>query len=133
MKGIRLLIAAAATAALAALPRPVWASPSQCDAIAGNLVANCGFETGDFTDWTLRGNTGFLSVESNFSGYLPHSGNYFASLGAVGSLGYLSQTVSDTAGQQYTFSLYYASNGTFPNELDVEFNSTTLFDQTRVC
>src|SRR5499427_1939600 len=25
--------------------------PSQCDLVAGNLVANCGFETGDFTSW----------------------------------------------------------------------------------
>ena len=28
------------------------ATPSLCDSIAGNLVANCGFETGDFTGWT---------------------------------------------------------------------------------
>ena len=29
---------------------------SICDAVSGNLVANCGFETGDFTGWILSGN-----------------------------------------------------------------------------
>ena len=32
---------------------PVW-SQSICDNIAGNLVVNCGFETGDLTGWTQR-------------------------------------------------------------------------------
>ena len=30
---------------------------SLCDALAGNLVVNCGFETGNFTAWTIGGNT----------------------------------------------------------------------------
>jgi hypothetical protein len=29
---------------------------SICDALAGNLLTNCGFETGDFTGWTIGGN-----------------------------------------------------------------------------
>jgi len=29
---------------------------SICDALAGNLITNCGFETGDFTGWTIGGN-----------------------------------------------------------------------------
>jgi hypothetical protein len=33
------------------------AAGSLCDAVAGNLVTNCGFETGDFTGWTFGGNT----------------------------------------------------------------------------
>ncbi|MGA3202577.1 MAG: hypothetical protein ABSF12_08795 [Bryobacteraceae bacterium] len=33
------------------------ASTSFCDAISGNLVLNCGFETGDFTSWTIGGST----------------------------------------------------------------------------
>jgi hypothetical protein len=41
---------------------PAMAIPSQCDAIAGNLVTNRGFETGDFSGWTLTGNGGFTGV-----------------------------------------------------------------------
>ena len=36
---------------------PAVAGPSLCNAIATNLVSNCGFETGDFTSWTIGGNT----------------------------------------------------------------------------
>ena len=43
-----LLFAAACFLATA----PAWAAASICDAVAGNLVTNCGFETGDFTGWT---------------------------------------------------------------------------------
>ena len=32
------------------------AIPSICDGIAGNIVSNCGFESGDFTSWTRSGN-----------------------------------------------------------------------------
>ena len=35
---------------------------SEFDAILGNLVLNCGFETGDFTDWTMTP----AAVGSNF-------------------------------------------------------------------
>ena len=31
---------------------PGFGSPSICDAVVGNLVKNCGFETGDFPPWT---------------------------------------------------------------------------------
>lgn len=30
---------------------------SICDGVAGNLVANCDFETGNFTGWTFSGST----------------------------------------------------------------------------
>ncbi len=32
-------------------------SASVCDGVDGNLVQNCGFETGDFTSWTQTGDT----------------------------------------------------------------------------
>ena len=41
------------------------AIPSICDSIAGNLVANCGFETGTFSSWTQSGNTDFTGTNGN--------------------------------------------------------------------
>jgi hypothetical protein len=38
-----------------------------CTAVAGNLVSNCGFESGDFTGWTLTGDD-VPAREGNFYG-----------------------------------------------------------------
>src|SRR5438128_2226125 len=48
------LVASIALGTILILPGSAQAGSvaSACDAIAGNLVDNCGFETGDFTDWT---------------------------------------------------------------------------------
>jgi hypothetical protein len=71
---------------------------SSCYALASNLVANCGFETGDFTGWNLND----PSNNSYVDGHNPASGNYAATLGA--EPGTLSQTITDVAGQLYDFS-----------------------------
>jgi hypothetical protein len=42
------------------------ANASFCNAIASNLVTNCGFETGNFTGWTVGGNT--LNPGGNYYG-----------------------------------------------------------------
>lgn len=78
------------------------ASSSVCDATAGNLVTNCGFETGDFTGWTVVDPSSNTYVNS----YAPNSGNYSAQLGAFGGAGTVSQTITDTAGQAYNFTFY---------------------------
>ena len=76
-------------AALALMTSPVWAQDI-CQGVAGNLVANCGFETGDFTGgWSLTGNTGFTGVSS--SAPYVFSGTYGAQLGPIGSDGFLTQ------------------------------------------
>ena len=97
----------------------------------GNLIVNGGFETGDFTGWT-HSNQALVDSSGGFSGYAPHSGSFFAALGTVGSVGNLSQTFADTAGQTLQISLWLASNGTTPNEFDIEFNGVTLFDQINI-
>jgi Ca2+-binding RTX toxin-like protein len=101
------------------------------DTFAINLVQNPGFETGDFTNWTLSGNTGFTSVTTD----KPHSGSYAAHLGPIGSLGFItqSQQVSTIAGGQYTFSWWLANDdpGT-PSEFVASWNGTTVLDQVDV-
>ena len=77
----------------------------------GNLLTNGGFETGDLTGWSLTGNTGFAGVSGNFDGVAPQEGAYQYYNGAVGSEGYLSQTVSDVAGSVYNVTGWAASFG----------------------
>ncbi len=88
-------------AGVGALALAAAATPSS----AAELVTNGGFETGDFTGWTLGGNTGFSGVNSSSA----HSGNYGAYFGQVGSTGTLSQLLNTVAGQTYTVS-YWLSN-----------------------
>ena len=64
-----------------------------------NFVANPGFETGDFTDWTQFGNTGFTGVQGDFAGVPPHSGNFQAFFGSVDSTGGIFQDLTTVAGQ----------------------------------
>ena len=81
-------------------------APSACDAVVGNLVTNCGFETGDLTGWNVSGfGTGSIGV---FPG--PHTGAFAASLGSVGGLGCISQTLATTPGQIYTLSFFFTND-----------------------
>jgi hypothetical protein len=82
---------------------------SICDGVAGNIVANCGFETGDFTSWTISGNT--ANPGGNYYGvdaFDANSGNYGAYMSQdlfVGTAPVdLSQTLATSAGlYQVTF------------------------------
>jgi len=52
----------------------------ECTTLGGNLVANCGFETGDFTGWTLAGNTGGTLISGP---PWSHSGKFGGELGPM--------------------------------------------------
>jgi hypothetical protein len=93
-----------------------------------NLITNPGFETGDFSGWIQFGNVGFTSVDTG----LPHSGSFSASLGPVGSLGFLSQTLATTPGQRYDLSFFLASDGQTPNQFQVSWNGTVERDQSNL-
>jgi hypothetical protein len=97
------------------------------------LVENGGFETGDFTGWNLFG--GDLAdnfVTNTINGVFPHSGNYYAVLGAT-NITYLSQTLATTVGEPYLLSLWlYSPDGLTPNAFQVSWNGTALFYQTNL-
>jgi hypothetical protein len=101
---------------------PSLAAGSLCDAITGNLVLNCGFETGDFTDWIHSGNLGASTVAGG--GY-SHSGNYGAQLGPVGSNGTLTQVIADAPGT-VTFDFWLANFGNPFNDFSVEWDGVVL-------
>src|SRR5690349_2024952 len=53
-------------------------------AMAGNIVANPGFETGDFTSWTTNSGWDIIGTGGT-AGVFPHTGSFFANTGCVGT------------------------------------------------
>jgi hypothetical protein len=94
-----------------------------CGTVGGNLVANCGFETGTFSSWTQSGNTGFTGVEA-----ASHSGTFDAFFGPVSSLGFITQNITTVPGGVYNLSFWLLSDGGAPGEWLVRFNGVTLQD-----
>jgi hypothetical protein len=123
---------------------PAFAS-DVCSSVAGNLVANCGFENGTYTS-TIAGNTnsgvpnawtpnaafdlepGFNNVRND----LPYSGSYELSIGNYDyqPVPTLSQTLADVSGATYSGSLYVAYRGGTGDDsgafFDVEIDGTDV-------
>jgi hypothetical protein len=111
------------------------------------VSGNGGFENGDFTNWTVTGNSAVnyvISIDnSSFTGTSPitgvddpefiHTGLYGAFLGQAATLGSLAQTLPTTPGRSYQVSFWVQNpaNGT-PNEFRAAWDSTTLFDQVNM-
>src|SRR5437773_1522150 len=102
-----------------------------------NLVVNGGFETGNFSGWSqsgsfsaVTGGPGHVGIYLGGSG--PPAGAYYAALGTVRTLGTLSPTLTPTPGQTYTLSFFLTSDGGLTNEFRVDWNGTTLLDQTGI-
>jgi hypothetical protein len=124
------------------------ASPSLCDAAAGNLVQNCGFEAG-LNSWSQAGlwpsaYPTWNEVRSDYANSGLHSmgdGNYSPSYpNNPQGLGGVSQIISDVAGAAYNFSFWIMpsvdnSAGSDPGGVPkqkyvVYWNGTLLLDQS---
>jgi len=107
---------------------------------ADNIVLNGGFETGDFTDWTVNSSANFpWEVDSAAGGHgVPFAGSFFASNACVGSTcitgtpvqqDSLSQDLATVVGDSYTLDFWF---GTFDNgnpmELQALFGGVVVED-----
>lgn len=130
MKALNLL---ALVCAFGLMAQPLRANSfSPCGSVAGNLVTNCGFETGDFTGWTTGGNfeATFVTSGAYYEYAGPNSGAYYAVLGPVGSDATLSQTLSTSIGAVYTFAFYIASVGDGSSDFSAYWDGTQLLSLT---
>lgn len=94
-----------------------------------DAVVNGGFETGDFTGWTVNDTSNFTNIGPN--PLFAHSGTFHANLGAEGVLGSLSQNLSTTPGGTYTLSFWLANDsGAATNEFDVLWGGTPIFTES---
>jgi hypothetical protein len=93
------------------------------------LIVNGGFETGNFNGWTQSGNLGFTGVST---GFYAHSGTYGASLGPIGSDGFLSQILATIAGKPYIVSFSLRSPGGFPNDFNASWAGETFFSRVNI-
>lgn len=128
---------------------------SICDTTSGNIVANCGFETGDFSAWTVSGNLEG-GLDGNYYGVdnaYPNSGTFEAYLGVQSSAAQntgtdlygpgitISQVLPAAAGYIYQVSFYLASpqcSASDPscpgyyNSFEASFNGQTLLNLQNV-
>ncbi len=76
---------------------------SECDAVPDNVVANCGFETGDFRpEWTCEP----PSSDCRVNHHDVHSGFFAMEIGYVGCI---SQTLTTVPDQSYDLSFWVPS------------------------
>jgi hypothetical protein len=114
------------------------ASLSYCDTISSNLVVNCGFETGDFTAWSLsendvpgeQGNLYGVEGTDPINNTSP-DGSYQAYIAdLVSNSTTLSQSLATVAGDEYAISFFLLQDtapvGGYSNDLSVSFGGDVL-------
>jgi hypothetical protein len=110
-----------------------------CSALATNLVQNCGFETGDLTDWSVSGTDSasqYYGYEYGVDQLEVYSGSYSAFLGAIGGVIDLDQTTGSVAGQEYQVSFALGQDTTpytpYLNSVAVTWDGISLLSETQV-
>jgi len=98
-------------------------SAALCDHVPGNLVANCGFETGDFTAWARSGDPSFTSIDRGAG----HSGMFGLVAGPSG-LGFIAQNLATTPGGTYSICYWLLNLGGPPNRFQVSWGGTVIRD-----
>jgi hypothetical protein len=129
LRYVHLMAAAAITGLIGVQARQAHAATDACQSIGGNLVANCGFETDDFTSWTVTVATTGSAVEVAGSAY---SGSYAANFGANGgSDDLISQTLATTAGDYYRVTFYLQGDpGATTDDFNAVWNPGTPYSQS---
>ena len=98
-------------------------------AAAANLVLNPGFETGDFTDWTVAGEG--IAIDNAFPNIGCCDAVFTATTGP--DAGVLSQTLSTEAGKSYTLSFAVLDEAGFNGDTFIaqfgDFSATITGDE----
>jgi MYXO-CTERM domain-containing protein len=107
---------------------PALATPSLCDAVSGNLVKNCGFETGTLANWTrtesindtiipivIFANSGDIDVAFN---------------NTQGATDTLEQTIATIPGESYSFSFFELAHNDPSGVFSVSWNGTSILSIT---
>ena len=96
-----------------------------------NLVSNGGFESGDFSNWTLSGNTGFAGVDCAGIFATAPEGSCDAFFGAIGSNATLDQSIDNLkVGQLYILTFAFMPDGGVPGFFSASLGGATLVSLT---
>jgi uncharacterized protein (TIGR03382 family) len=99
--------------------------------MAGELVVNGGFETGNFSGWFVPPNRPPGPDASNFRVVTDggaHSGNFYAQLSST-PLQFMSQILPTQAGHNYELSFWLRSPSIAPQMLTVRWEGAAIFNQ----
>jgi hypothetical protein len=105
--------------------------PGTCNS-GPNLVINGSFETGDFTGYTVSGDTDYTGVASGaFYTYTgAEDGGYYAVLGPVGAEGVLNQNIATTSGTSYTFCFWLNAVGDNISNFTASWDGNPVYSQS---
>ena len=106
-------------------------SPALLTVLPASILQNGSFETGNFSDWTLSGNTNdTVVVESSAYTY---AGAFGVQSGALDSPVSISQALATAPGQAYLISCWVSNpEGATPNEFLVTWNGSSLVNVTNI-
>ncbi len=114
------------------MPRQCSTSTSICDQTAGNLVNNCGFESGTTSSWNTIGNwnSGYNSIAAGGEAG-SHSGTYELDMGNITTAtGGLSQVLKTMPGASYQFSFWAWQDAGYEQLITASWNGVSLLSLT---